>query len=133
MEPIIYILSQRKIEENESFIKNNKILTEDFVNIIEKKFPVMWNKNEVLEVLKVVGHDEKLPIELTVYHELLRMLPASERMALIYHDYNSHSGINKYKALVSFPTWIYRSELYREIPGSYAFKLHNRLKSVICL
>ncbi|XP_050435213.1 uncharacterized protein LOC126842328 [Adelges cooleyi] len=135
MEPIICILSQRKIEEkNESFIKNNQILTDDFVNIMSEKFPAVFlDKKEVLEVLKVVGHDEKLPIALTEYHEIVKMLPASQRMAHIYIDYSYKDGINKYEALVSFPTWIRRSRLYREIPGSFAFQLQNQLKSVICL
>ncbi|XP_050435003.1 uncharacterized protein LOC126842160 [Adelges cooleyi] len=135
LEPIICILSQRKSKEkNESFIKNNKMLTEDFVTIIKEKFPmVFFKKEEVLELLNVVGHDEKLPIELTEYHEILKMLPATLRMVRIYNDYSIHSGVNKYTVLVSFPTWIRRSRLYREIPGSCAFEVHDRLKSAICL
>ncbi|XP_050434221.1 uncharacterized protein LOC126841669 [Adelges cooleyi] len=134
MKPIIFVLSQRKSEDdNENLIENNNVLSEDFVNIIGEKFQVLFvDKKEVLEVLKIVGHDEKLPIESTEYHEILKMLPASKRMADIYWDFNYTSGSTIGGINFDFLKYIQKHRLFTEIPGSLIFKLNYLLKCVIC-
>ncbi|XP_050437775.1 uncharacterized protein LOC126843985 isoform X2 [Adelges cooleyi] len=81
MKPIITVLSQREsLEEYTNLIKSENTSCENFVVTIRSKFEkVFENENEVLEVLKVVGHDEKLPINSADYHEILKMLTASLR------------------------------------------------------
>ncbi|XP_050441075.1 uncharacterized protein LOC126846035 [Adelges cooleyi] len=81
MSLILFVLSQRNPEENE----NNKISREVFVDKIASYFTEMFlDKKEVLEVLKIGGHDEKSLIEWTEYYEIIKMLTASLRMARIH-------------------------------------------------
>ncbi|XP_050427368.1 uncharacterized protein LOC126837494 [Adelges cooleyi] len=133
MKPIITVLSQREsLEEYTNLIKSENTSCENFVVTIRSKFEeVFENENEVLEVLKVVGHDEKLPINSADYHEILKMLTASLRMARIYWLYAftngaNHNGILNY----DFLKYIRRHKLYRDIPDPCIIKLYNDIKSI---
>ncbi|XP_050431277.1 uncharacterized protein LOC126839886 isoform X2 [Adelges cooleyi] len=124
---------RESLEEYKNLITNENTSCENFVVTMTSKFKhVFWYENEVLEVLKIVGHDEKLPIPSTTYHEILKMLPASLRMALIFWDYNlsygrSDDGLHVH----GFLHYIRIHWRFREIPGSLRFRLQNRLKCVM--
>ncbi|XP_050429256.1 uncharacterized protein LOC126838675 isoform X2 [Adelges cooleyi] len=130
MKPIIFVLSQRHSEEEiDKLLPNYQIFREAFVDIIWNSFNKLFqHKEEILEVLKTIGHNESLPIESTEYRKILKMLAATARMANIYKNFLSTNGKE------DFFEYLSKSPLFGDPSGTLITKenttLSNKFKAL---